>query len=674
MALFALSIVLVLGFLYSISHLAATLSISEKILFYFLCASAYVIVTLEIAGFLTRLNQPAVILILQAVFTAVSFFIFRKKLIPLKTLLASFKTVSVGSFVRKYPLAAVMVLVIAGFYGFLFFVSIHFPQNTSDSLYNHLSRIAYWLQQGSFNIYPAFNNIGSMYPLNNSVLMLWSVVFLRSDVLVGTVQFFATIAAAVILYALAVRFGFSRISGLLCALIFLTFPIVLFESITAQNDILAAAYIGAAILFLLNRNAEGQKNRLVFSALAMALAIGTKQYALFTLPGYILLAVIVIGRQRENKRKQLAFWTGTLVGLTVLLGLFSYARNIFIYQNPFGETRDINYAESYNSIGGVADRAVVNSLRLFSQFISCDGFPDSINRKCVRVKAAAFDAAFSKTRFNLESDKYLLSPDVPFSLTTIYPLNEESTWYGFLGWVLILPAFVYGIVYSIRRRKVEAIVIIATAILYFLATATFKNGWDEYLGRYLILAVLLIMPFASFIMSDKRPVNRILVALIFITGILISSYSIVNDYSRPLVGRKEMVRLYNESPMLIKKITYKTMPYITNEKSVWQESRTFQRAYGNQSFLIPLGMVDENVTPDSSLGIVAEGGYFPDYLFFGDDFSRRIYAIKDGQIDSQPEFPNLGYLLISPDFPDFNPSGFDLIERSDGWRLLKKAT
>src|SRR3990170_133462 len=136
-------------------------------------------------------------------------------------------------------------------YSFLFFLSIYFPQNTTDALYNHLSRIGYWLQQGSLKPYNGLNNIGVIYPINNSLLMLWSIVFIRTDILVGSVQFISTIVTMLVIYCLGTELGFSRKKSILAALFYLTFPIVLLESITAQNDALAACYISSAFLFLI---------------------------------------------------------------------------------------------------------------------------------------------------------------------------------------------------------------------------------------------------------------------------------------------------------------------------------------------------------------------------------------------------------------------------------------
>ena len=215
-------------------------------LFLIICSD--IILVLEIAGLAGLLKYPAVILGIQAIF-----------ILGLGTynLVKGIKIIKPGFpvFEKTRERADVGIIVFAALltviYGFLAFVQFRFPQSTSDSLYNHLSRIGFWLQQGSLKHYFSFVDVGTTFPYNNSLLMLWSVAFLRSDTLVGLVQFMALIFLALTIYALAVEFGYTPKGSILASLFFLTFPIIALESITAQNDILLASFLVAAFYFLL---------------------------------------------------------------------------------------------------------------------------------------------------------------------------------------------------------------------------------------------------------------------------------------------------------------------------------------------------------------------------------------------------------------------------------------
>jgi hypothetical protein len=99
--------------------------------------------------------------------------------------------------------------VTVGYVGFAVLSTIY-PQTTSDSLYNHLSRIGHWLQQSSLKPYPSTSDYGFTYPYNNSLLMMWSVLFLKQDLLVGLTQWFSAFLLAASIYGLALELNFSQ--------------------------------------------------------------------------------------------------------------------------------------------------------------------------------------------------------------------------------------------------------------------------------------------------------------------------------------------------------------------------------------------------------------------------------------------------------------------------------
>ncbi len=663
---------LMLLFIYLLGFLFVEYSFIEKIIISFICASSYIVLSLEIAGLLSMIDKPLSILIIQAAITALAFLLFRKKRIPLKELYPTGSLKSAISTVIHNPFLSMFGLFVIVAYSFLFFLSIYFPQNTTDALYNHLSRIGYWLQQGSLKPYNGLNNIGVIYPINNSLLMLWSIVFIRTDILVGSVQFISTIVTMLVIYCLGTELGFSHKKSILAALFYLTFPIVLLESITAQNDALAACYISSAFLFLIKPYGKGPKLNLALSALAFSLAIGTKQYALFIMPGYLLLFIVRLFKYEGDKYRTLGKWMYLTILFTIAVGSYSYIQNAIYFGNPFGETRDITYEAMLSPGTNIAEKISINSVRLFSQFISCDGFPQIVEQKCSGAKVFLLKPLFVNKLINIERDVYLLEQETPFRLTNRYPLNEESAWFGALSWLLILPAIIYGIIYSIKQKRIYGMVLILISSFYFVVISSFKNGWDSYLGRYLIISVVLLMPFTSFAFSHKHLFNKIFLTLIGLTSIFITTYTIINNYSRPLIGKSQVYDTDWEDNLLLKKIAYKSLPLIVNDNSIWDESRNFQRAYSDRSYLDPLEIVGNYLSRDASLGIIAREGYFLDYLFFGESFNRELYPIKNGDVKNQPHFSELNYILVSPDYQNLVIHEYTQVTEKNGWRILAK--
>jgi len=227
MILFAVSIFLLTVFLFQINNYLSFLNKIEKILPLYIITSAYIILIIEVAGLLNSLNKPLVILTIQLVINCFAF-------ITLKMLRIKWKGVNIKeikyelsrakSYIIKYWGLSIYAGIILIVYLFLLYVEIRFPQNTSDSMYNHLSRIGYWLQQGSLKTYFGFSNYGTTYPYNNSLLMIWSVIFLKSDKLVGLVQYFATLFLALTIFLTGNELGFTKKGKCACGINYAYFP------------------------------------------------------------------------------------------------------------------------------------------------------------------------------------------------------------------------------------------------------------------------------------------------------------------------------------------------------------------------------------------------------------------------------------------------------------------
>ena len=75
------------------------------------------------------------------------------------------------------------------------------------------------------------------------------------------------------IYGLATLLRFSKTQAGFAALIFLTFPIVILQSGTAQNDILTACFFLAGLYFFISGFQLSNRLALLFSAIGMALAV-----------------------------------------------------------------------------------------------------------------------------------------------------------------------------------------------------------------------------------------------------------------------------------------------------------------------------------------------------------------------------------------------------------------
>src|SRR5476651_231565 len=128
--------------------------------------------------------------------------------------------------------------------------------------------------------------------------MLWTVVFLKRDLLCALVQFASALAAALSLYGIARRMGLPRALASLCVIVFLGLPEIVLQSTSTQNDLVTAWLCAATIFFLIASAQSGNARLLAVAAIAGGLAAGTKPTAWLLLPGAAAIWLVMSWKDR----------------------------------------------------------------------------------------------------------------------------------------------------------------------------------------------------------------------------------------------------------------------------------------------------------------------------------------------------------------------------------------
>ena len=116
--------------------------------------------------------------------------------------------------------------------------------NNPDALSYHLSRAAYWAQEGSVFHFHGATARQAAFPPNAEILLSWVITLSRGDALVQLVQFTFYCLAMVAVYegARLLRFGpRSRLRG---RDPFGCLPQALLQASSAQNDLATTVAIG----------------------------------------------------------------------------------------------------------------------------------------------------------------------------------------------------------------------------------------------------------------------------------------------------------------------------------------------------------------------------------------------------------------------------------------------
>lgn len=215
-------------------------------------------------------------------------------------------------------------------------VALAAPPNHWDAMTYHMARVAQWYDHGTVAFYPTPIDRQLWQPPFAEYIILISYAMLGGlDYLANLPQWIACLGAAVAAMEIARLLGASRSLQLVAALVVMTTPIVVLESSSAQNDLLAALWLSIAAYLALSEYIA-PKGRIVDAVLfgaALGLAIGTKGTALpIGIPWLVLFLVALRPSGMRTGVRQAA-----LVGLTILvLNAGQYARNLDAYNNPLG--------------------------------------------------------------------------------------------------------------------------------------------------------------------------------------------------------------------------------------------------------------------------------------------------------------------------------------------------
>ena len=207
------------------------------------------------------------------------------------------------------------------------------PPNTWDSMCYHLSRVEFWLQQGSLAFHPTAEPRQLFSQPFAEIAVLHVHALAGGDWLDGLVQWTAhagCIALACDLARIATRGN--RTASALAAFFAATLPIALLEASTCQNDLVVSFWILAAAKILLSLRALRPATGLPALGAAAGLAVLAKGSAdPILLPFAAGAAAFVLRAPRRR-----AAWALLALALALLPNAPHWARTTRGFGDPFG--------------------------------------------------------------------------------------------------------------------------------------------------------------------------------------------------------------------------------------------------------------------------------------------------------------------------------------------------
>ncbi|MBN2305380.1 MAG: glycosyltransferase family 39 protein [Anaerolineae bacterium] len=581
----------------------------------YLVALASIILVTQIAGTLFLLDSKAFFLVLQAALAGLAGVLWTLNGRPALTGPFAERPIRLDRATRRmashrWPEVIVLGFCVAAVYTFEVVLNLTIPQNIDDVLTTHLARVGYWLQQGS--LYPwdtsEYNIAQTIYPINLSAQVLWSVLFWGSDQLAAMPQWIAGLVAMVAIYGLARQVGGSQPQALFISLLWATLPNVALQAMLTLTDLLATClFLSMLYLLFLGLQAE-HRGALQLSGIAFGLAFGVRQSIVFAIPGLALVAAALGWRslKREPVRLKLLIVWAVACGMGfLLLGTYMYVVNFIRFDDPLGPSDVVTAYTNADKDLTLLNRAeFVFKNSLYSVGLSV------LNLLPGNVLVPIFDAP-------LES---LVDTSPMFQKKYLNPLGHGYAWYGLVS-LLLLPIMIREGLRGLSQRHIQRWGLLAISASYVLLIFLSRD-FTSAIARYLMLAIGISIPLAAPIYRHGRGVFWL--TIIAVISLL---WAVGSDGSKRAADFPNMI--------------HKDRAEI--QTLLMLESAEF------------LPVFEQVVPDDAAVGLMVEGK-FPHSPLFGEHFTRRVEVIHTApEILDSEWFAKYDVDFIILDHRDFSP-------------------
>jgi hypothetical protein len=382
---------------------------------------------------------------------------------------------------RRHPILTALGIVVGGALGYQLFIAVGTPPNNWDSMSYHLPRAVEWLQRGGVTYVPgaATERMNALQPVGE-LEILWTLAFLGTDAAAALPQLLAELASLLATYAIARRIGFGRPDAAFASLLAATLTQVALQSVTSQNDLVAASFVVAAAALILGRSGSD----VALAGLALALALGTKLTSAYALPVLVALALVTLSRRR------LAECAAAAATAFLLVGSYGYVLNRVETGRLLGDRSVTDpYRPAQVTLEGTASTVARIGFRFFdlSALHPKSEVPEAISAAGRHI----FDT------LGIPANPAETSVEPRFDFAVGQAASEDISYFGPLGVLLVLPLSIGFAVVSITRREQWQRLALALALPVTVLEIALTYRYNIWLGRFLIMPVLLTMPLAA---------------------------------------------------------------------------------------------------------------------------------------------------------------------------------
>jgi len=418
----------------------------------------------------------------------------------------------------KFVIGVVVVIVIIT--GLVGIIS---PPNNFDSMTYHLSRVMHWAQNQSVNHY-ATHELRQLYQNPGAEFVILHLQILGSnDYLFNWVQWLSMIGTLLGISLIAQQLGANLKAQILSALVTITIPMGILQSVTTQNDYVLSFWLVCMVSFILSAKQKLNWFNILAVAGSLSLAVFIKGTA------YILAAPFLIwfGFYLFQTRKWRIWQPALAITMIVLLiNGAHYYRNFQLFNSPLSPQtlEEFDYAN-----------------RQFT--------PTTFASNVIRNTALHVDVPNQPLRQTIETmvfkAHHLLNMDVNAPDTTWAGTNfelaeykiDEDTSGNFCHFLLIL----ITIVWVLKQRTKKKNIFLFTYMMLIMAgffLFAFYLKWQPWHSRLHLPLFILGSPIIGIMLAQFR--YRLVSYLIVVLLIIQSLPYLLTNPMHPIIGARNI--------------------------------------------------------------------------------------------------------------------------------------
>ena len=496
--MFLLSIILIIISSYLITSVitAGENKKTPNFIYFLLINFAQIILTFEFLSLFGQIKEQSFIIINFIVFIAASAVCFIKKCFknPFSNGLTELKKI-------KNAIKRDKMLKFLSFCFIVFLISqlaviILFPVNYGDALSYYLPRVTSWIQQGSLNHFYTPDSRELIMPINMDLLYTYVLMFCKNEAGIGIFSYISYIGAIYVLYNLLSEIGFCIRKRLWAIFVFSSFAIIGTMVYSPLSDLCAGSLLLTCIyLYLISVKYE-TKTALYFSALACALAIGTKTTAIIALPSVLIILTAVSVLYGKKQFKTLKGFFLLFILNFIIFSSYNYILNFMEFHNPISCPEQLLLNKFKGGIKGYLCSLIKYIFAVFD-FSGIENI-DFYNNFITNLQAKVLGLI-------KETPNSYLSPffNDNFKFNSITRVTEAAL--GALGLLAFLPSLICAL---FKRKSKKYILLSVFALTFIFNILLFSRVmvYTKYNLRYLTTFVIIALPILvlSYIKSNKN--------------------------------------------------------------------------------------------------------------------------------------------------------------------------